>query len=120
MFIKYKKMYEKFAMGLLAFMPDERDIKKLQQTMKDYEEKEQLQLFLWKDEEIIGLVGIEIVSHWIEIHHLSVNPSFREQGVGKSMVKALKELYPDKKIKANEYTANFLGKCKDLEIESNT
>lgn len=119
MFIKYKKMYEKFAMGLLAFMPDERDIKKLQQTMKDYEEKEQLQLFLWKDEEIIGLVGIEIFSHWIEIHHLSVNPSFREQGVGKSMVKALKELYPDKKIKANEYTATFLGKCKDLEIESN-
>ena len=29
MLIKYKKAYEKFAMGLLSFMPDERDIKKL-------------------------------------------------------------------------------------------
>lgn len=117
MLIKYKKAYEKFAMGLLSFMPNERDIKKLQQTMKSYETDDHLQLFLWKDEEIIGLVGIEIFIDWIQIEHVSVNPSFRKQGVGKSMVRALKELYPDKEIKANEYTAAFLSKCNALEAE---
>lgn len=117
MLIKYKKAYEKFAMGLLSFMPNERDIKKLQQTMKNYETDDHLQLFLWKDEEIIGLVGTEIFSDVIEIQHVSVNPSFRQQGVGKSMVRALKELYPDKEIKANEYTAAFLTRCSTLEAE---
>lgn len=120
MLIKYKKAYEKFAMGLLSFMPDERDIKKLQQTMKNYETNENMQLFLWKDEEIIGLVGMEIFTDWIEIQHVSVNPSFRQQGVGKSMVRALKELYPDKEVKANEYTAAFLGKCEAVEADINT
>lgn len=117
MLIKYKKVYEKFAMGLLSFMPDERDLKKLQRTMKDYETNDDMQLFLWKDEEIIGLIGVEIYPEWMKIQHVSVNPSFREQGVGKSMVKALRELYPDKEIKANEYTANFLHKCEKADTE---
>ncbi len=117
MLIKYKKSYEKFAMGLLSFMPDERDIKKLQQTMKSYETDDHMQLFLWKDEEIIGLIGTEIFADSIEIQHVSVNPAFRQQGVGKSMVRALKELYPDKEIEANEYTATFLTKCNALEAE---
>lgn len=117
MLIKYKKAYEKFAMGLLSFMPDERDIKKLQQTMKSYEMEDHLQLFLWKNEEIIGLIGTEIFADRIEIQHVSVNPSFRRQGVGKSMIRALKELYPDKEIKANDYTSAFLAKCNALEAE---
>ena len=29
MLIKYKKSYEKFAMGLLSFMPNEKEIKTL-------------------------------------------------------------------------------------------
>ena len=33
------------------------------------------------------------------------------------MVRALKELYPDKEIEANEYTAAFLTKCNALEAE---
>jgi riboflavin biosynthesis RibT protein len=57
---------------------------------------------------------------WIEIQHVSVNPSFRKQGVGKSMVKALKELYSDKEIKANEHTVAFLDKCEAVEDEVKT
>jgi riboflavin biosynthesis RibT protein len=112
MLIRYKKNYEKFAMGLLSFMPTEKDIKKLQQTMKSYEIDENKQLFLWKDEEIIGLIGVEFPNEReIIIEHISVNPSFRQQGVGKSMLLSLKELYPDKIIKPNEFTAPFCEKC---------
>lgn len=48
MLIRYKKTFEKIAMGLLSFMPSEKDLKKLQQTMKEYETEEHLQLFFGK------------------------------------------------------------------------
>ncbi len=48
MLIRYKKTFEKIAMGLLSFMPSEKDLKKLQRTMKQYETEEDWQLFLWK------------------------------------------------------------------------
>ncbi|MEW5551747.1 GNAT family N-acetyltransferase [Peribacillus frigoritolerans] len=114
MLIKYKKSYEKFAMGLLSFMPNEKEIKTLRNTMKNYETDENLQLFLWKDEEITGLIGIEVSPTHIEIQHISVNPSFRKQGIGKTMVKAIKEQYPDKELKANEFTESFLDRCEDF------
>lgn len=113
MLIRYKKTFEKIAMGLLSFMPNEKDLKKLQLTMKEYETEEDWQLFLWKEEDIIGLLGVlyHDDSNGLEIQHISVNPSHRFQGVGKRMVKSLKDMFPDKKIISNENTAAFLGKC---------
>ncbi|MCM3114688.1 GNAT family N-acetyltransferase [Neobacillus sp. MER 74] len=113
MLIRYKKAFEKIAMGLLSFMPAEKDLKKLQQTMKEYETEDQLQLFLWKEEDIIGLLGVLFHNdtNSLEILHISVNPSHRYQGIGKKMVKALKEMYAEKEITANENTAAFIEKC---------
>jgi riboflavin biosynthesis RibT protein len=111
MLIRYKKNYEKIAMGLLSFMPTEKDIKKLQQTMKEYETNENWQLYLWKEEDIIGIIGIKLDTDVVEIQHICVNPSHRFQGIGKKMVKALKDLYSDKVLKANEHTAPFIEKC---------
>jgi riboflavin biosynthesis RibT protein len=113
MLIRYKKTFEKIAMGLLSFMPTEKDLKKLQTTIKEYETEENLQLFLWKEEDIIGLIGVLINDDdsSIIIQHISVNPSHRFQGVGKRMVKSLKDLYPDKSIKANHNTSPFVDKC---------
>ncbi|AEN87736.1 Riboflavin biosynthesis protein ribT, acetyltransferase GNAT-family [Priestia megaterium WSH-002] len=85
MLIRYKRNYEKIAMGLLSFVPTEKDLKKLQQTMKEYEQNEHWQLYLWKQEEdIIGIVGISMIDKsLIEVQHVSVNPSHRQQGIGK-------------------------------------
>ncbi|CAI9387976.1 MULTISPECIES: GNAT family N-acetyltransferase [Bacillaceae] len=115
MIIRYKKAFEKIAMGLLSFMPTEKDLKVLQQTIKQYESDENWQLFLWKDEEdIIGLIGVIFEDEAsITIHHISVNPSHRHQGVGKSMVQAVKGLYPNRTMKSNELIVNFLSKCSD-------
>jgi riboflavin biosynthesis RibT protein len=118
MLIRYKKAFEKIAMGLLSFMPNEKDLKKLQATMKQYETEEAWQLFLWKDEDIIGLIGIMFDGEEIQIQHISVNPSHRLQGVGKKMVKALDEMYPEKHISANEYTSAFINKCDICSQES--
>jgi len=112
MLIRYKKTFEKIAMGLLSFMPNEKDLKKLQQTMKQYETEEAWQLFLWKEEDIIGLIGIMFNGEQeLLIQHISVNPSRRLQGTGKKMVKALDEMYPERIVTANEYTAAFINKC---------
>lgn len=117
MLIRYKKAFEKIAMGLLSFMPAEKDLKKLQQTMKQYETEENWQLFLWKEEDIIGLIGILFKGEAdLEIQHISVNPSHRRHGVGNKMVKALHEICPGKQITANEYTAAFIKKC-ELRLE---
>lgn len=113
MLIRYKKTFEKIAMGLLSFMPTEKDLKKLQLTIKEYETDENLQLFLWKEEDIIGLIGVRMndEGNSLEIQHVSVNPSHRNQGVGKRMVKSLKDMFPGKQITANENTAPFIEKC---------
>jgi riboflavin biosynthesis RibT protein len=113
MLIRYKKAFEKIAMGLLSFMPSEKDLKKLQQTIKQYETNENWQLFLWKvDEDIIGLLGgVWIDENTIQIQHISVNPSHRQLGIGKNMVKGCKELYPDKQVTSTENITAFLNKC---------
>lgn len=115
MLIRYKKAFEKIAMGLLSFMPNEKDLKKLQQTVKQYESDDSWQLFLWKEEDITGLLGIQFVNDGsLQIQHISVNPSHRHQGIGKRMVCALQELYPDKLIVPNAETAGFIEKCEAI------
>lgn len=113
MFIRYKKSFEKIAMGLLSFMPNEKNIKKLQHTIKEYEQNENWQLFLWKeDDDIIGLLGIVYKDEkTIEIQHISVNPSHRHQGIGKSMVKSLKDMFPERMLEATEEIRDFYEKC---------
>ena len=113
MLIRYKRQFEKIAMGLLSFMPGEKDIKKLQQSMKQYELEESWQLFLWKEEDdIIGLIGlVHTGADTAEIQHISVNPSHRCQGIGRSMITALREMFPEKTLEGNEVTAPFFEKC---------
>ncbi|WP_018660510.1 GNAT family N-acetyltransferase [Heyndrickxia acidiproducens] len=119
MLIRYKKSFDKIAMGLLSFMPDEKDLKKLQQTKNLYETEENWQLFLWKeDDDIIGLIGVVVNDDRVEIQHISVNPSYRDQGIGKSMVKALKQLYEEKEVIPNKYIVDFFHKCNEKEDRS--
>ncbi|CEG27711.1 GNAT family N-acetyltransferase [Bacillus sp. B-jedd] len=117
MLIRYKRQFEKIAMGLLSFMPGEKDIKKLQQSMKQYESDEAWQLFLWKEEDdIIGLIGlVHSGVDTAEIQHISVNPSHRCQGIGRSMITAIREMFPEKSLEANELTAPFFEKCANEE-----
>lgn len=113
MLTRYKKMFNKIAMGLLSYMPNEKDIQKLQMTINDYETEQDHQLFLWKEEEgIIGLIGVLFLDKdTIQIQHISVNPSHRGQGIAKRMVNSLKELYPGTPLIPDKNTVDFCGKC---------
>jgi riboflavin biosynthesis RibT protein len=119
MLIRYKKNYEKIAMGLLSFMPNVKDLKQLQETIKAYEQNNDWQLFLWKEEDIIGVAGIELINdHKVVLKHLSVNPSHRQQGLGKRIVEALEEMFSDQyNLEPSKYTKAFFQKCQQEECE---
>lgn len=110
MLIRYKKNHEKMAMGLLAFMPDEKDVRVLQETMKKYEEDENWHLYLWKeDEDIVGVIGCSIENDInVVVQHISVNPSHRNIGIGKKMLDEIFQQYNEKyDVCPNKYTEHF-------------
>lgn len=112
MLIRYKKSYKKIAMGLLSFMPNEKNLQRLQSTMKLYETAKDHQLFLWKENEgIVGLIGVLFVNeHLMQVQHITVNPSHRGQELGKKMIMNLKELNPDSLFIPHDNTRAFCVK----------
>jgi riboflavin biosynthesis RibT protein len=112
MLIRYKKTYEKIAMGLLSFMPNEKDVKKLMNTIKDYETNDQYQLFLWKQDDVVGIIGIEILANnSILIKHLSVNPSFRNQGIATSIYEEIQKMYKEYTFQFTDEIKSFIEHC---------
>ncbi len=111
--LRYKKTYEKIAMGLLSYMPGDKTVKKLQESIHQYETDDSWQLYLSKkDDDFIGLIGIELGEEDYTLHHLSVNPSFRGEGIGQEMVMKLQALLSDKVCIGTEDTNLFIQKCK--------
>ena len=112
MLIRYKKSLEKIAMGLLSFMPQEKDVKRLMETINAYEQEDNWHLFLWKkDEEYIGIVGVLEEDSSATIQHITVVPSYRGEGVAIAMLKELLNSGQFKVLKANEETEPFIKKC---------
>ncbi|HSP23166.1 MAG TPA: GNAT family N-acetyltransferase [Planococcus sp. (in: firmicutes)] len=112
MLFRYKKSFEKIAMGLLSFMPRERELKKLQQTMHIYEENPDWQLFLWKKgDDFVGLLGVEVHEDHFTLHHVSVNPSHRGEGIGQAMIEKIQQLMNGKEMRTTEETDAFIHKC---------
>ncbi|MFC4557434.1 GNAT family N-acetyltransferase [Virgibacillus kekensis] len=120
MLIRYKKNMEKIAMGLLSFMPEEKDVKKLQQTIKEYETNPDWHLFLWKEEDVLGAIGIRVEDDInAVVQHISVNPSHRNMGIGQKMVSEIDRLYADKyAVCADEVTQQFYSRCQEIEEKS--
>ncbi|PAV29542.1 N-acetyltransferase [Virgibacillus profundi] len=122
MLIRYKKNLEKIAMGLLSFMPEEKkDVKKLLQTIKEYETNPNWHLYLWKDEDVLGAIGLRIENDInAVVQHISVNPSHRSQGIGKKMVNEVNRLYKEKyAVCANDEIQQFYSKCDETDTQEN-
>ncbi|MDN7228096.1 GNAT family N-acetyltransferase [Planococcus sp. N064] len=114
MLIRYKKSCEKIAMGLLSFMPLERNIKKLRQTMQDYEENPACQLFMWKKgEDFIGMIGVQTNGPVFTVRHISVMPSYRGEGVGQTMLEKIQEQMEPLEMHALEETRPFIDVYKE-------
>lgn len=112
MLIRYKKSFKKIAMGLLSYMPREKELKTLQETMECYESNDDWQLYLWKvDEDIVGVVGVVIEQKEVKILHIAVNPSYRDEGIGTEMIAEVKKAYRDLNVVPSEMLSRFYEKC---------
>lgn len=114
MLTRYKRAHEKIAMGLLSFMPKERNVKKLKKTMELYNERPDWQLFLWKaGDDYVGVIGIHIEDDEIfTVQHISVIPSYRGEGIGQKMVARVERLMGNRRAKPTEETKPFMIKCR--------
>ncbi|WP_298831236.1 GNAT family N-acetyltransferase [uncultured Planococcus sp.] len=114
MLSRYKRPHEKIAMGLLSFMPKERNVKQLKKTMELYNERPDWQLFLWKaDDDYVGAIGIHIEDDdSFTVQHISVIPSFRGEGIGHRMVERVERQMAGRKAKAAEETKPFVMRCR--------
>jgi len=113
MLVRYKKSCEKIAMGLLSFMPQEKNLTNLRHSMLRYEKNPSWQLYLLKvNESYVGLIGIEVEEDYFIVHHVSVLPSHRGEGYGLMMVDKLQQMMLKKEMKTTEETDEFLAKCR--------
>ena len=118
MLVRYKKALEKIAMGLISFMPNEKDVKRLMETIHQYENEENWLLYLWKrDEEYIGVIGVYADDDVATIQHITVVPSYRGEGVALEMLEELRQTGAYNTIQPNEETEPFIQKCMQMEAE---
>ena len=118
MLVRYKKALEKIAMGLISLMPQEKDVKRLMETMQHYEQDDNWVLYLWKKgEEYVGIVGILVDDTMATVQHITVIPSYRGEGVALEMLQELRDSGQFKTIQGNDETASFLQKYLPLFLE---
>lgn len=121
MLIRYKKAMEKIAMGLLSFMPEHKEIKKLMDTMQFYDQQDDWQLYLWKkNDEYVGAIGVKVEENTATIQHITVIPSYRGEGVGTEMISELCELDTVESVHAIDEVQPFVQKCMKLIKEEST
>ena len=98
MLVPYIGRYEKIVMGLLSYIPEFKEFSELKEEM-DKINQEQRKIYLWKEadsDNIIGLVGFDQHddTDTLVVRYLSINPSFREEGLTYDLLTALKKEFP--------------------------
>ena len=112
MLIQYNEDYKKIAMGLLSYVPDLKDPARIEEELEWYEANESRQLYLWKSNEtgnLIGLVGVE-VEELVLLRHISIDPSYRNEGLSYLILDALQERYKEQTIVSTLVTASVISK----------
>ncbi|WP_407370510.1 GNAT family N-acetyltransferase [Carnobacterium sp.] len=122
MLLDYKNDYEKISMGLLSFVPDLKDVSRLKDEMDWYQSKEDRKLYLWKSEDtqdIVGVIGVEIGNDMILLRHISINPSYRNEGISYKMLEALEHRFLQKKIMGTLETSALVAKWEQEKSKQN-
>ena len=98
MLVPYIGRYEKIVMGLLSYIPEFKEFSELTEEMDKINQHER-KIYLWKEadsDNIIGLVGFDQHddTDTLVVRYLSINPSFREEGLTYDLLTALKKEFP--------------------------
>lgn len=109
MLVKYKKAFEKIAMGLISLMPNCKDSKQLMDIVQHYEHTPNWQLYLWKmDDEFVGAIGVVVTDEVATIQHISIIPTYHGEGITAAMLEELRALGQYASLHYNDETAPYL------------
>lgn len=100
MLVRYRKDYEKIAMGLLSFLPDLRNYDQLANTIQ-FSLDNNYQIYLWKDTDnnhFIGIIIIEVGDEYVLVRHLSFTPTERSGKNVYALLTAIHEQYSNKRL----------------------
>lgn len=114
MLIPYTTNFEKVVMGLLSYVTEYKNYETLLEEM-DRIKTGSRSLYLWRDQEtenIIGLIGFDENNkdQALLIRYLSINPSFRNEGLSLQILSALKEEFPIYSLTSSIETAGLIKK----------
>lgn len=113
MLISYNQNYEKIAMGLLSYITDFKNMERLRSEMESYVTEENRKLYLWRSQDsdnIVAIIGIEWSDSVVLVRDVSVNPSFRNEGLIYQILDRLQILYPEHAINGTLETTVFVSK----------
>ncbi|GEN94973.1 hypothetical protein [Pediococcus ethanolidurans] len=97
MLVKYRDSFQKIVMGLLSFIPDLKDIDRINHELEWYAATDDRNLYLQKNEDgdFIGLVGVEKQDKYLMIHHLAFIPQQQTKENENQIFNSLADYYPD-------------------------
>ncbi|WP_057893616.1 hypothetical protein [Lacticaseibacillus brantae] len=111
MLVKYKRDYQKIAMGFLSFLPDLDNLSNLKTELNLYTEDNDHALFMYREAptaDFSGVVGIEASGDSILVRHLSFSPSVRSRATEFQALDDLKQLYPEATLMGTLETAHLV------------
>ncbi|GEA92147.1 hypothetical protein PDA01_00400 [Pediococcus damnosus] len=112
MLVKYRDSFQKIAMGLLSFIPDLKDIDRINKELDWYASSDDRNLYLQKNEagDFIGLVGVEKQGQYLMIHHLAFIPQQQTEGNEQDIFNSLTNYYPDLQMMGTLETSPALAR----------
>lgn len=110
--VPYSAMNKKIVMGLLSYIPEFKDFKRLQEEIEEIASNPSIKCWLWKEDEndnFIGLIGGESTTDTIVVKYLSLSPSFRGENKTFKMLDDLTKV-EDKVLSGTIETSVILAK----------
>lgn len=121
MLVQFKSDFEKIAMGLLSYIEDLKETARLKEEIELYKEDDNRDLFLWKSNEtddFCGVIGIEKNDGMILVRHVSVNPSYRNEGIAGAMIDSVAAEYEVNSLMSTLETSDLVNKWQKRKKES--
>lgn len=98
MLVRYRKDYQKIAMGLLSLLPELRTGNRFVEELT-WATKQNREIYLWKDQEdnhFIAVIILEVKADCVIVRRLSFTPSERSGKNVFALLSAVHEEYPGK------------------------
>lgn len=112
MLVKYKNDYQKIAMGLLSFIPELKDVSRLESEITWYQDDDHRALYLWRNDhgDFSGVVGVEFNDGIVMVRQIALSPSERNQSTYNKILNEVAHQYPDYKMMGSLDVASIITK----------